>query len=117
MVEEKEWEGEVDAEGDGEESWSRGDWSKDRRGNWQWSMDFTPFTAGKAADAAPLQPAADLAEVVAAAVQAAVAGAQAAAAGPSLLPRAPAPAQDATARAGILELELQLQELKRKHGM
>ena len=112
--EEEEWEGEADAEGEGEDSYSHGDWSRDCRGNWQWSVDFT---AAKAADAASLQPAAGLAEVVAAAVQAAVAGAQAAAPGPSLPARAPASAQDATSRERILELELQLQELKQKHGM
>ena len=112
--EEEEWEGEADAEGEGEDGYSHGDWSRDRHGNWQWSVDFT---AAKAADVAPLQPAEGLAEVVAAAVQAAVASAQAAAAGPSLSERAPASAQDATSRARILELELQLQELKQKHGM
>ena len=84
------------------------------RGNWQWSVDFT---TAKAADAELLQSAASLATVVAAAVQAAVAGAQAAAPGPSLPARAPAFAQDATSRERILELELQLQELKQKHGM
>ena len=114
LIEEEEWEGEADAEGGGEEGWGHGDWSKDHRGNWRWSVDFT---TAKAADAELLQPAASLATVVAAAVQAAVAGAQAAAPGPSLPARAPASAQDATSRERILELELQLQELKQKHGM
>ena len=114
LIEEEEWDGEADAEGGGEEGWGHGDWSKDHRGNWRWSVDFT---TAKAADAELLQPAASLATVVAAAVQAAVAGAQAAAPGPSLPARAPASAQDATSRERILELELQLQELKQKHGM
>ena len=115
MVEEKEWEGEVDAEGDGEESWSRGDWSKDRRGNWQWSMDFT---SGKAADAAPLKarrgPGKGLADVVAAAVQAAVAGTQAK---PTPLARAPAPAEGSDPRARLRELDLELASFRQEHGL
>ena len=113
--EEEEWEGEADAEeeaeGYSEESWSRGDWSKDRRGNWEWSMDFT---SGKAADAAPLQPAAGLAEVVAAAVQAAVAGTQAK---PAPLARASAPAQALDPRARLRELELELATFRHEHGL
>ena len=58
----------------GEENWDRGDWSRDRRGNWQWSVDFTKV---EAADAALQQPAVDLAAIVAAAVKAAVASVQA----------------------------------------
>ena len=111
FVEEEEWEREADAEGDGEESWSRGDWSKDRRGNWQWSMDFT---SGKAAGAELLQPAAGLAEVVAAAVQAAVAGTQAK---PTPLARAPAPAQAPDPRARLRELELELATFRHEHGL
>ena len=42
--EEEEWDGEEGAGGEDEERWSRGNWSKDRRGNWQWSVDST---AGK----------------------------------------------------------------------
>ena len=61
--------GEEDAGGEDDDSWSRGDWSQDSQGNWQWSVDFS---AGKAADAEMLQPAAGMAAVVAAAVQAAV---------------------------------------------
>ena len=57
-----------------EENWDRGDWSRDRRGNWQWSVDFTKV---KAADAPVQQPAVDLAAIVAAAVKAAVASVQA----------------------------------------
>ena len=72
--EEAEWDAAEDAGGEGEESWDRGEWSQDRRGDWQWSVDFTRV---KAADAAVQQPAVDLAAIVAAAVKAAVAGAQA----------------------------------------
>ena len=109
--EEEEWEGEADAEGEGEDSYSHGDWSRDCRGNWQWSVDFT---AAKAADAAPLQPAAGLAEVVAAAVQAAVAGTQAK---PTPLARAPAPAQAPDPRARLRELELELATFRHEHGL
>ena len=71
---EAEWDAAEDAGGKGEESWDRGDWSRDRRGNWQWSVDFTKV---EAADAALQQPAVDLAAIVAAAVKAAVASVQA----------------------------------------
>jgi len=109
--EEEDGDEEEEAEGYSEESWSRGDWSKDRRGNWEWSMDFT---SGKAADAAPLQPAAGLAEVVAAAVQAAVAGTQAK---PAPLARASAPAQALDPRARLRELELELATFRHEHGL
>ena len=72
--EEAEWDAAEDAGGEGEESWDRGDWSRDSRGNWQWSVDFTKV---EAADAALQQPAVDLAAIVAAAVKAAVASVQA----------------------------------------
>ena len=72
------------------------------------------FTSGKAADAAPLQPAAGLAEVVAAAVQAAVAGTQAK---PTPLARAPAPAEGSDPRARLRELELELASFRQEHGL
>ena len=71
---EAEWDAAESAGGEGEESWDRGEWSQDRRGDWQWSVDFTQV---KAADAALQQPAVDLAAIVAAAVKAAVASVQA----------------------------------------
>lgn len=71
---EAEWDEEADAGGEGEECWDRGDWSQDRRGDWQWSVDFTKV---KAADAPVQPPAVDLAAIVAAAVKAAVASVQA----------------------------------------
>ena len=46
--EEEEGDEKAEAEGFGEESWSSGDWSRDHRGDWEWSMDFT---SGKAAGA------------------------------------------------------------------
>jgi hypothetical protein len=58
--EEAEWDAAEDAGGEGEESWDRGDWSQDHRGNWRWSVDFTKV---KAADAALQQPAVDLAAI------------------------------------------------------
>jgi hypothetical protein len=94
------------------DDWGAGRWVEDRWGGWAWVVDFTASAAASTVPAAGA-PAPDVAAVVAAAAVQAVLAAGAA-------PTAPGPAGVAASAPGlservrILELELELEQLKRR---
>ena len=102
-------EGPADAEADG---WGAGRWVEDRWGGWAWVVDFAAPAAASTVPAAST-PAPDVAAVAAAAAVQAVLAAGAA-------PAAPGPAGVAASAPGvservrILELELELEQLKKR---
>ena len=90
-------------------NWGAGQWVEDRRGGWAWVVDFTAPAAASTVPAANA-PAPGVAAVAAAAAVQAVLAAGAAPAAPSIA----APAPGVSERVRILELELELDRLKRR---
>ena len=96
-------------------AWGAGAWVEDDWGNWAWVMDFAASAAASTGPAA-VPPETDAAAAAASAATAAVRAVLAAGTGPA----APAPADDSAAapdvseRIRVLELELELERLKRR---
>ena len=105
------WQAQGGPAGAEDDGWGAGRWVEDRWGGWEWVVDFAAPAAASTVPAA-IAPAPDVAAVAAAAVQAVLAAGATPAAQVSAGAAASAP--DVSERIRILELELEIEQLKRR---